>query len=368
MAFLDEVAEQGKVLRDLIEFYRSSRGGELLTCAGRMASRRPRSVIFTGMGTSEFVPLVVRDYLGDKFAAPVVMWEAGELLHSGMDSIRDDDVVVAISQSGESIETRSVVERLREHTGLISVTNDSGSTMAWRSRIDLPMRAGDEATISNKTYTNSMAVLLLLSRALACQDWTPLFDDLQSVADGMDRFPAAVGEAFNGLPAREAVEGLPYGCREAIDQAADLLRDAKTVYFISRGPTMAAARQAALTFQEGAHLFTTAMPGGSMRHGPFEVAGPGHYAIMFAPEGTGGALVRGMAREMAELGSKVVLMTAVEVEGHQNMVSIVLRPGDSELFSLACAVPQELLLDRMASDRGLTAGVFHRGGKITARE
>ena len=62
------------------------------------------------------------------------------------------------------------------------------------------------------------------------------------------------------------------------------------------------------------------------------------------------------------------MMTAVEVEGHENIVSIVLGPGDPELFSLACAVPQELLLDRMASDRGLTAGVFQRGGKVTSRE
>jgi len=348
MAFLDEVAQHGKVLRDLIDFYRSDTGGELLTVAGGMASRRPRSVTFAGMGTSEFVPLVVRDYLGDKFPAPVVIWEVGELLHYGIESIRDDDVVIAISQSGESVETRSVVERLRDHRGLISVTNDSGSTVAWRSRLDLPMRAGEEATISNKTYANSMAVLLLLSRALACQEWTPIFDDLQDAADEMDRFPA--------------------DRRPEIDRAADLLKDAKTVYFVSRGPSMAAAKQAALTFQEGAHIFTTAMPGGSMRHGPFEVVGPGHHAIMFAPKGHGGDLVRSMAREMAELGSSVVLMTAVEVEGHDNVASIVLGPGDPELFSLACAVPQELLLDRMASDRGLTAGVFHRGGKITEKE
>ena len=90
--------------------------------------------------------------------------------------------------------------------------------------------------------------------------------------------------------------------------------------------------------------------------------------MMFAPEGHGGDLVRSIAREMAELGTSVVLMTAVEVDGHENMVSIVREPGDPELFSLACAVPQELLLDRMASDRCLTAGVFQRGGKITEKE
>jgi len=105
-----------------------------------------------------------------------------------------------------------------------------------------------------------------------------------------------------------------------------------------------------------------------MRHGPFEIVGSGHHAVMFASEGHGGDLLRGMALEMAELGSRVVLFTSSEVAEHANLVTIVLKPGDPELFSLACAVPQELLLDRMASHRGWTAGVFERGGKVTERE
>lgn len=131
---------------------------------------------------------------------------------------------------------------------------------------------------------------------------------------------------------------------------------------------MVAARQSALTFQEGTHVYTTALPGGSMRHGPFEVVAPGFHAVLFAPEGHAGDLVRSMALEMAELGGKVVLMTSQEVPAHDNILPIVLCPGRPELFPLACAVPQELLIDAMAADRGWTAGVFARGSKITAKE
>lgn len=348
MAFLDEILQNGTALRDVVAFYRTRGGGGLLDEAARLASVRARSLTFTGMGTSEFVAVAVRDYLNDRYPAPVIIAEAGELLNYGIDGVRDDDVIVAISQSGESIETRSVVERLRELRALITITNNPDSTMARLARVDLPMVSGEEASISNKTYVNSLAVALLLSRALAYQETDAVFAELESAAYEMDTFVS-----------QRQIE---------IEKAAALLRDANTVYFVSRGPAMAAARQAALTFQEGAHVFTTAMPGGSMRHGPFEIVGSGHHAIMFAPEGHGGDLVRSMAREMAELGSKVVLMTAIELEGHRNMVSIVLKPGSPELFSLACAVPQELLLVRMASDRGWTAGVFRRGAKVTSRE
>lgn len=347
MGFLDEVGAQGKALRDLIEFYRC-RGDDLLCKLGHMFSYRTRSITFTGMGTSEFVPGVIRDYLGDRCLAPVVIWEAGELLHYGMSTIRDNDVVVAISQSGESIETRRVVEELRYHPAVVAVTNNPESTMARLAALDLPMMAGEEATISTKTYTNSLALMLLMSRAFLTEEWSPVLDALEPVADEMDAFFASR--------------------QDEIKHAAEHLREAQTVYFISRGPAFTAARQAALTFQEGSHVFTCALPGGSMRHGPFEIVGPGHHAVVFASDGDGGDLLRSMALEMAELGSKVVLFTSQETPAHRNLVSIILRPGEPETFPLACAVPQELLLHYMAADRGLTAGVFHHGGKITAKE
>lgn len=96
--------------------------------------------------------------------------------------------------------------------------------------------------------------------------------------------------------------------------------------------------------------------------------GDGDELILFASDGRGGDLVRNMAIEIADLGGKVVLMTSKEVPSHDNIVSIVLSPGGPELFPLVCAVPQELLIDQMASDRGWTAGVFAHGSKITAKE
>lgn len=347
MAFIDEIAEQGRVLRDLIEFY-GGEGHRLLDHAERMAARGPRSIVFAGMGTSEFVPGVIRDYLGEKSDAPVVMWEAGELLHYGMNSIREDDLVVAVSQSGESIETRKVVEGLQGHPGIIAVTNSPDNTMARLATLSLPMIAGEEATISNKTYTNSMAVMLLLGRALAGEDWPPVLPGLEQAADEIDRFYR--------------------GRQSEVRAAADLLGDARTVYFVSRGAAMVGARQAALTFQEGTHVATTALPGGSMRHGPFEVVGPGNHAVLYASDGHGGDLVRSMALEIAGLGSRVVLMTSRAVPAHENVASIVLRPGEPELFPLPCAMPQELLIVEMAADRGRTAGIFAHGSKITVKE
>ncbi len=347
MAFMDEIATQGQALRDCINFYRKD-GGELLRKAGHIAAHHSRSITFTGMGTSEFVPWVISDYLGDAAEGTVVIREAGELLHYGLRSIREDDLVIAVSQSGESIETRKVVEMLQSHRGLISVTNNPESTIARLSKLNLPMLAGEEKTIPDKTYTNSLAIMHILGRALVGRDFMPMLSELEDISHGMDSHITT--------------------CFDVIGDAAKLLRDAKSAHFVSRGPSMVAARQAAHTYLEGAHLFTCALPGGTMRHGPFEIVGPSHYAITFAPDGNGGTLVRNMSLDMADLGANVVIFTSKEAETRPNVVNIVLKPGVQELFPLTCAVPQELLMNRMATDRGLVAGVFEHTEKITVLE
>jgi len=68
------------------------------------------------------------------------------------------------------------------------------------------------------------------------------------------------------------------------------------------------------------------------------------------------------------MGARVVLLTQHPRTPHPNLLQIEVSSPEPSLFGLACAVPQELLLDRMARDRGVQAGVFHHGGKITDRE
>ncbi|HAH88492.1 MAG TPA: hypothetical protein DCL60_14090 [Armatimonadetes bacterium] len=348
MSFLGEVAEQSRRLRNLVEFYRTEEGTELLWKATHLFTHHTHSIIFAGMGSSEFAPVVVRDYLAYNLGVPVVLWEAGELLHYGMNCIRDDDLIIAISQSGESIETRKVVDILRDHLGVISITNDPESKIARYSRLDLQILAGAEASISSKTYTNSLGLLLILSRAVTALDAEPLYRSLLEIADGMESFRA--------------------DRLDEIEDAAKFMHAADAVHFISRGPAMAAARQAALTFGTGARIFTCAVPGGSVRHGLMGSMGAGHYAIIFAPDGPGGDLLRKLAVDLAVLGSKVVLFTSEETVKDHNLCTIRITPGDPELFPLACAMPLELLFETLARDKGLVAGVFIRGEKVTTKE
>ncbi|MFH1567020.1 MAG: SIS domain-containing protein, partial [Gemmatimonadota bacterium] len=271
-----------------------------------------------------------------------------ELLHYGLEALPADGVVVAISQSGESAETLRVVEHLAPRHPVVAITNDPESRLGRRGQVLLPLCAGAEAAISTKTYSNTLALLHLLAAAVAGRD-------LEAECRRLEGLAADMTEALDR--------------REAMDGAADFLRDAAFLYFLARGPALAAARQAALTFSEGARLPTCALAGGSFRHGPLELAGEGFAAAVLAPAGGTWELSTALAGQIAAAGGRVLLLTDRAPAARAGGLRIVdLPPCGEDLFPLAACVPVELLLYRMARDRGREAGVFQHISKVTRRE
>jgi glutamine---fructose-6-phosphate transaminase (isomerizing) len=339
--FLKEISEQPEAVRDLVAHYRGA-GATSLELWTKMAASIGR-VVFAGMGTSEFVAESVAAEMTWRGVDSTTI-DAGELLHyrrpiKGM--------LALISQSGESVETRKLAEREPSAAVLAGITNNPKSTIARAASIHLPICAGVEGAISTKTYVNQLALLHLMSKSLgAAAELESAFDDLSEVADAMPNYDSA-----------------------GIQAAADLISDAQAIHFIARGPAMASARQAALTFMEGTHTYATAFAGGAFRHGPFEMIGDDHRCVFFIPGGRTFELLRSMAVEVAEKGSHVVAITDQEIDlGSPNTRVLKVPSFGEDVFPICAATTQELLLDAVASRRGVRAGEFRYGGKVTLRE
>ena len=345
--FLEEIHQQPEALRELLGYYRGA-GGELLEEVAEQVRSRAGRLLFTGMGSSFFAPLAVR-YRLLRGGIETEIWEAGELLHYGLDRCAEQAVMVAISQSGESAETRRVVERVRGKCPLVTVTNDAQSYLGRSGDVMLPMRAGEEASISTKTYTNTLALLHLLAAVLTDGDDEREFARLERLADEMDVF---LKERQDGIAA-----------------AAEFLVGVPFLYFIGRGPALAAAHQGALTFNEGARLPTCALAGGTFRHGPFELVDERFAAVFLVPGGNTRDMAVGMACEVAEAGGRVLLLTDGAADDLPSGIHAVRLPGlGEELFSLNVCLPVEQLLFHVAQQRGREAGVFERIDKVTRRE
>jgi fructoselysine-6-P-deglycase FrlB-like protein len=160
-----------------------------------------------------------------------------------------------------------------------------------------------------------------------------------------------------------------------IKACADFLTPADSLHFISRGPNVATAYQAALIFSEGAKCFTTGFTGGGFRHGPMELSTGEYRGVVFAPEGRTSGLTTAMAHEIAENGeqARVVLVTngkgqSGTMEQPSGLRTVNLPSCEEHHFAFHAALFFELLLVHVAEKRGLTAGVFSVGSKITAKE
>lgn len=345
--FLDEIAELPGALRRMAEFYRGEGGGFLEQWAARLKGRRVAR--FTGMGTSEFAPLAIRARMA-KTGTAVSVLDSGEWLHFGATTPADDEVVVLLSQSGESFEIVKIIERGLAGNDFIAITNNQQSTLGRSASLVLPLHAGEEASISTKTYSNTLGLLYLMARAVEGQ--------------------AAVNRALDELD--EAADCVLSAKEESIKAAAASLLPATGIAFIGRGASYVAARQSALTFMEGTRLLAGAFTAGAFRHGPFEANGPDFRLVTFLPEGPTRCVTENMAREAARLGSRVVLLTDTDAVEEPNVKVVRMRnvKGEAreELFPLVASAAQALLLHHVAAGRGIEAGHFRFGGKVTLKE
>ncbi|MHB0875419.1 MAG: SIS domain-containing protein [Anaerolineae bacterium] len=338
-AFLTEVAEQPEALHRLVNHYRRE-GAPQLARWREMALASKRTV-FVGMGTSEFSAELVLAALARQGVDATTL-DAGELLHYPRPL---PGTPVLVSQSGESVETRKVAEGLRQRQGMVTITNEPDSTIARLVELVLPIVAGHESAITNKTYVNTLAVLLLMA-ALEPGQVEPTLDRLSRLADAMPRYDS-----------------------EGLSRAASLLAQASVIQFIARGPSIAAAKQAALTFSEGTKTPAYALAAGAFRHGPFELVGPNLFAVFFVPDGPTYGLMTSMAIEIVEKGGHVVAITDRPFALAPERSQVLAVPGFGEdAFPLIASTTQELLLDALARERGIVAGDFLHGGKVTTRE
>lgn len=338
--FLTEVNEQPAALAVLAQFYQAT-GMPLLAEWKSLARARGR-LLFSGMGTSLFVGESVMGILADGEVEAQAI-EAAELLHYPREI---DALPVLISQSGESAETRLLAERLYESGPIVAVANTVNSSLGRTARVTLPLMAGGESAISTKTYVNSLALLHIMARSVQ--------GDVQA-----EHAIDAVAHAATRLLDVET---------EVIGKAAEMLAAATHLQFIARGPAMVAARQAALTFMEGTRLTCSAISAGAFAHGPVEVAGAGHHAILFIAQGRTYDLMQRLAHRLAHLGSRLVVVTDSPAFALREACVLRVPHLGEDLFPLAAATAQELLLHEVAARRGIVAGSFRHARKITDSE
>lgn len=348
--FVKENDDLSRALEDFIEYYRGE-GRERLFSFRALASGS-RGLDFCGMGTSEFTPHAVEWRLAALGYSSRIM-DAGEFTHYGEPWQSRGRLLVFTSQSGESAELKSLFRYADSDLDYVAVTNSESNTLARGSTLTLPLCAGHEQSITTKTFTNNLALLHLLT----------------TVLEKPDRLDGALSELEATAEALSVVDA------DAVVRATEVLSPADAIAFVGRGPSIVNAKQCALTFMEGARCVAAAFTGGGLNHGPFEAVGRDFRMVVFAPAGRTESLIDNLLKRAGRQETRIVAFTdrvCPTVGSHDTIVAVpierVLDEGNEDLFPIVAARSHNLLLHAFAASRGVEAGEFRYGSKVTADE
>jgi glucosamine--fructose-6-phosphate aminotransferase (isomerizing) len=349
--FLADIAAEPAVVRSVIAAA-DGRLDEPLRAAASILRRHPeRPIVVTGMGSSLAAGRVLHSVLVPT-GRTVILEDAGELLHYGLGAAANVGCLVAISQSGRSVETVRVIEQLRERgeTPIIAIVNDPDSPVAAGADVVLDVDAGVEAAVATRTFVATVAVLALLAGRVA--PGGPSIGDLARAADEME---IQLHETEGVRAARHLAGGRGRG-----------------LVIVGRGPGLGAADYGALTIKEAAAVPAEAMSGGAFRHGPLELASADVGFVVLAPAGRTAHLAAAVAREVAGRGRPTWLIASADLAHQQGdppeLLGTPIPDLPEALAQLTCAVPLQQAAGELARAAGREAGVTIVATKVTDRE
>ncbi|TMK15894.1 MAG: isomerizing glutamine--fructose-6-phosphate transaminase, partial [Actinobacteria bacterium] len=253
-----------------------------------------------------------------------------------------DTLVIAVSQSGETIDTLEAVRYAKEQRAkLMSVVNVVGSSIARESDAVLYTHAGPEiAVASTKAFTTQMVALKLMALYLAQVRATLYPGEIAEIVREMGRLPGLVKQTL----AR----------RDQVREIAREIKDRNDVLFMGRHVGYPVALEGALKLKEISYVHAEGYAAGELKHGPIALVEDGVPVVVVATQCHVYPKVLSNIQEVKARGAKVI---AVATEGDQEIAGfadrIVYVPRTHELLTPELVtIPLQMLAYEVAVMRG----------------
>jgi glucosamine--fructose-6-phosphate aminotransferase (isomerizing) len=338
--YLQDILAQPVALEDTLAALPSA--DILAPFAERLASGELRRIVLTGMGSSHHIHNPLMLTLIERGLSAQMM-ETSELIHYAPALIEPRTLIIAVSQSGRSAEIIRLLEMAQGRAPLIGVTNSADSPLAAGSDVTILTHAGEEFSVSCKTYVTALAALAWLADALTGASTQATLAALASVPHAVEQYLCQWMTHVETL--RERLDGV------------------QTITFVGRGPSLAAVGTAALTTKESAHFPSEGLSSAAFRHGPLEMAGPNHFVLVYTGVGLTAALNARLADDIRAAGGKVGL---VRESASPDVFS--LPPSSEVALPIFEILPAQMVTLALARLQGREPGLFEHAHKVTLVE
>jgi glutamine---fructose-6-phosphate transaminase (isomerizing) len=319
-----EIHEQPAVLRRVADAWSGH--------ARRLAAmlRDARDVFVIGCGTAAHAALAAQYFLARIAGRRVTVANGSEFSYL-RDFVADGSLVLALSQSGETIDVIESARAARQRGARVAaLVNVEGSTL-WRIADDaVPLGAGPErCVLATKSFTAKLAIVMMAAYELAGA-------------------PAA-GASLVERAADEIERLLEDASREHIRQIAEAIYRRDHLFVIGRGPSYPLALEAALKVKEVSYVHAEGFAGGELKHGVIALIEPGTPCLVLAPRNETYDDIMAGAMEVKARGA---LLIGVSPEPHEAFDHHIAVADLGPATALLEAVPPQILGYYLALLRG----------------
>ncbi|PKK86172.1 MAG: glutamine--fructose-6-phosphate transaminase (isomerizing) [Thermoplasmata archaeon HGW-Thermoplasmata-1] len=337
---LKEINEQPSAIREAIMGRISPAEPIIDIGLGEEDASGLKAITLVGCGTSYYAGLAARHFIERCTGLPVNVEIASEYRYYGMP--KSGDLVVAITQSGETADTLAAVKQAKKAGARVyAVTNVIGSTITRIADRVMLTRAGPEISVaSTKAFTTQMVVLQLLALRLSQLTGNISAKEVADHSSHLHRLSRLVQETLER--------------RDAVMQAASGIAEKTAAFYIGRGQNYPIALEGALKLKEISYVHAEGFAAGELKHGPLALIDENTPIVaIVAGDPTYEKTLSNIA-EIKARGSPVIALAFDSDTDVEKQADIVLRIPDApfDVAPLLCAVTLQLLAYYVAKARG----------------
>jgi glucosamine--fructose-6-phosphate aminotransferase (isomerizing) len=300
-----------------------------------------KRILIVACGTSWHAGLVA-EYIIEEFSRiPVEVEYASEFRYRNP-IINKDDVVIAISQSGETADTLAAIKLAKENGAFVfGVCNVVGSSISRETHAGAYTHAGPEIGVaSTKAFTTQITILTLLALRLAKAKGTMTNSEYQRYLLELELMPEKVQEALL--------------TNDVAKQIAEIYKDATNCLYLGRGYNFPVALEGALKLKEISYIHAEGYPAAEMKHGPIALIDEHMPVIVIAPnKGHYDKVVSNIQEIKSRSGKIIAVVTKGDTQVRALADHVIEIPETNEPFTpLLTTIPLQLLSYHIAVLRG----------------
>ncbi|MET4107739.1 glutamine--fructose-6-phosphate transaminase (isomerizing) [Hymenobacter sp. UYP22] len=341
---LKEIFEQPRSILDSMRGRLELEAGHLNMGGVRAYERKfvnADRILIVACGTSWHAGLVAEYLLEDLARIPVEVEYASEFRYRNP-VITERDIVIAISQSGETADTLAALELAKSRGATIfGICNVVGSSIARATDAGAYTHAGPEIGVaSTKAFTAQVTVLTLLAMIVGHKRGTLTDTRLRELMVELNNIPAKVEKALL--------------LNDQIEKIAETFKDVPNFLYLGRGYNFPVALEGALKLKEISYIHAEGYPAAEMKHGPIALIDENMPVVVIATKDSSYEKVVSNIQEVKARKGRII---AVVTEGDDvipQMAEFTIEvPATSEvLMPLVSVVPLQLLSYHIAVLRG----------------